>query len=379
LIDIDSFKTINELYGVDTGNQVLINLSKLLKEFGDINSYEAYRISGDEFALLSLEYQDLNSHTENIKKLLSDINRSHIYVDSITDTIEFNVTVGASFEKDNSLAKADMALFYAKKNKLSYIFYENSIDIINQLEKNRQWEREIRNGLLSDRFIPFYQPIFNKDRSILKYETLIRLKIVDKDSGGVKYITPFHFLDIASDTKQYLNISRVVIKKSFEQFKDQDMDFTINLSYQDIQSSMIKRELKLAINNYNLGNRVIFEILESESIENYEILTEFISDFRKFGVRFAIDDFGTGYSNFSHILDLSPDYIKIDGGLIKNIDTDKKSYELVKAIMIFAKELNIEVIAEHIHSKEVFDICNSIGVEQYQGFYLGMPKESLII
>ena len=118
---------------------------------------------------------------------------------------------------------------------------------------------------------------------------------------------------------------------------------------------------------------MIIEILETELIEDMHVMNTFISDFKKYGVRIAIDDFGTGHSNFSNILDLNPDYIKIDGSFIKNIHTDKKSYSLVKGIIESAKELNIRTIAEYIHCEEVFDVTLKLGIDEFQGFYFSEP------
>ncbi len=102
-------------------------------------------------------------------------------------------------------------------------------------------------------------------------------------------------------------------------------------------------------------------------------MQSFIKEVRKYGVRIAIDDFGTGHSNFTNIIDIEPDYIKIDGSFIRNIHTDSKSYSLVKGIINSAKELNIKTIAEFVHSKEVFDVVKELGVDEFQGYYFSEP------
>ncbi|MBP7226673.1 MAG: EAL domain-containing protein, partial [Aliarcobacter sp.] len=139
----------------------------------------------------------------------------------------------------------------------------------------------------------------------------------------------------------------------------------------DFVSSLDKNLDK--IDNEN-KDRIVFEILESDYITDYTLLEDFIMKYRNQGIKIAIDDFGTGYSNFSHIMKIRPNYIKIDGSLIKNIDTDKNSYELVKSIIDFSKALNIKVIAEFVHSKEVYNIVLELGVDEFQGFYLAEPS-----
>ncbi|PIE69844.1 MAG: hypothetical protein CSA21_00185 [Deltaproteobacteria bacterium] len=101
-----------------------------------------------------------------------------------------------------------------------------------------------------------------------------------------------------------------------------------------------------------------------------------ISQFRDLGTKIAIDDFGSGYSNFLHATKIDPDYIKIDGSLIKHIDTDVKSMAICKAIIGFARDLNVETVAEFIHSKEILDITTRLKVDKHQGFYLGEPKRA---
>ena len=122
-------------------------------------------------------------------------------------------------------------------------------------------------------------------------------------------------------------------------------------------------------------NRLVFEILESENLSDYDFLEEFVLKYKKLGIKIAIDDFGSGYSNFIRIIRLKPDYLKIDGSLIKNIDKDNNSYEIVKSIIAFSKTLNIRTIAEYVHSEEIFNLLLELGVDEFQGYYFGKPDE----
>lgn len=151
-------------------------------------------------------------------------------------------------------------------------------------------------------------------------------------------------------------------------------DFSINLSYGDIYNNTLISILTDYLQRFQkIGTRLIIEILETESIEDLEVMQLFIKEIRTFGVRIAIDDFGTGHSNFSNIIAIDPDYIKIDGSFIKNIDTDHTSYSLVKGIVNSAKDLNIKTIAEFVHKKEVFDIVKELGIDEFQGYYFSEP------
>jgi EAL domain-containing protein (putative c-di-GMP-specific phosphodiesterase class I) len=200
------------------------------------------------------------------------------------------------------------------------------------------------------------------------------------EKGEVVYLSPYFFLDISVKTKQYLQLSNQIISKALKDLKKTDKQISINLSFKDILDSefivFLDESLKKITNEDK--SRVVFEILESDYISDYTLLEEFISKYRKQGIKIAIDDFGTGYSNFAHILKIRPNYIKIDGSLIKNIYSDKNSYEMVKSIIDFSKALNIRVIAEFVHSQEVFDSLVELGVDELQGFYLAEPKPDFL-
>ena len=123
---------------------------------------------------------------------------------------------------------------------------------------------------------------------------------------------------------------------------------------------------------------VVFEILETASFENYEKLKDFIKTTKSFGCKIAIDDFGSGYSNFSHVLSLNVDYLKIDASLVKNILYDANSRVITQTIIDFAVNLNLKTIAEYVEDKESHELLDKIGANYIQGYYIGKPKESLV-
>jgi len=120
----------------------------------------------------------------------------------------------------------------------------------------------------------------------------------------------------------------------------------------------------------------LWNLMKLFYIEIYDLLCAKVElKYKKLGVKIAIDDFGSGYSNFIRIIRLKPDYLKIDGSLIKNIDKDNNSYEIVKSIIAFSKTLNIRTIAEYVHSEEIFNLLLELDVDEFQGYYFGKPDE----
>lgn len=175
-------------------------------------------------------------------------------------------------------------------------------------------------------------------------------------------------------TKLYSHITQEVIHQACNTFKDREEAFSINLSIDDIKDSNTVQEIIKTIIKTNTASRIIFEILESEGIENYEEVVNFITQIKALGAKIAIDDFGTGYSNFEHILKLNVDYIKIDGSLIKGIQQDKKHKIIVETIVDFAKKVGSKTIAEFVSDEEIFKNIKEIGVDFSQGYFTGKPS-----
>ncbi len=127
------------------------------------------------------------------------------------------------------------------------------------------------------------------------------------------------------------------------------------------------------------ANRIVFELLEDEQVKDFQIVKDFILLVKTFGCKIAIDDFGTGYSNFERLLEYKPDILKIDGCLIKDLDTNSYSKSVVRTIVSFAKEQNIKTIAEYVENETIFNIVKELGVDYTQGYYFSEPKPLNII
>ncbi|MEN8303511.1 MAG: EAL domain-containing protein, partial [Campylobacterota bacterium] len=372
LINIDRFSQINDLYGERFGNRVLIKFSFFLREtLGEKSSCKVYRLGGDEFVILSDETNPI-SVANNLTYLMQKMNESPLKINS--EEISLGITVGVSFEENSSLlSTANMALKIARRESKNIVLYTESLSLNAEYENNQKWITEIKSAIEEDRITMYFQPIVdNKTNTIDKYESLIRL--IDKNG---EVVTPYHFLDIAKKAKLYEKLSKIVIRKSFEAFKDNSYDFSINITIDDILNRNINEYIIKTLKEYKISNRVIFEIVETEGIENFETVETFIEMVKSFGCRISIDDFGTGYSNFEYLMKLQADFIKIDGSIIKEIIHDKRSELITSTIVAFAKELNIETIGEYVESKEINDKLIELGVDKSQGYYFGQPKATL--
>lgn len=368
LLDIDSFKDVNEYYGSTVGDTVLHEVTSMLTRFTQNKALHVYRVGSDEFALLENAPLDVENYEEMALELV-ELFKGHIIELPSNTSIELNVAIGFSLESDDIYEKASMALAEAKKREIDYLCYFKKIERTSQFADQIKWSHFIKEAIANDTVMPYFQPIFNTRNEIVKYECLVRI-LNDKEEA----IPPGLFLSISKKVKKYSDIEKMLIDKSFKEIAGTNTIISLNLLARDMSDSNVSNYVIEKLREYNVSKQVVFEILEDESIENLERVQNFIDRVKRMGCKIAIDDFGTGYSNFSYLLKLKPDYIKIDGTLIRYLDTDEKSVAIVSAIITFAKKLGIKTIAEYVHNERVHTICLALGVDEFQGFYLGAPS-----
>jgi len=369
IVDIDAFKRINDTYGEAIGNIVLFKVAQLLKVTGTERGCKVYRIGSDEFALLKDQKFKLEECLETITQVIHAINKDVIYIKQYDLSLRVDVTVGISNQQINTLETAGMALRIAKNEKLEYQIYCDNCSLYSEYKNDIAWTKIIENAVNNNRVVPYYQPIVDKDNKIVKYESLIR--IVDEEN----LYLPSEFLDIAKKVKFYSQLEKMMITKVFEQVKETGISISINLSIEDIFNESLINFMEKELRENNIAHLITFELLENESIIEYDQVMEFIEKVKNMGCMIAIDDFGSGYSNFQYLLQLKPDYIKIDGSSVQNIHTDKNAYLITKTINDFAHNLGIKTVAEFVHCKEVFDVLKGLGIDEYQGYYFSKPMK----
>ncbi|MGA2141158.1 MAG: EAL domain-containing protein [Brevinematales bacterium] len=389
IINIDSFQEINDFYGNEIGDFLIQEMGMRLKNVLPSEDYKLYKMPADEYAVLfdkDICRDEFEQMIQVLMKLFREeiSEKDFIYHGIVAHiTIAIGIAIGSEIDptkntggKWHNLAlNADMALKKAKRLQKNYIIFNESMQISKEYEYNISWAKKLKDSIRGNNIVPYFQPILNNHTNkIEKYECLVRM--IDVDG---KVHPPLLFLDMAKKSKLYHDITKIMISKSISRFHDKIYDFSINLSVDDIldeeTNDFIMKKLK---ENYRTVSRLVFEILESEGIENYTQVKSFIDEIKQYQCKIAIDDFGTGYSNFSHILQLNVDYIKIDASLTRYIHQDKNSQIITQTIVDFTKKLGIKTIAEFVHSKEVFDKVCELGIDYSQGYYFGEPKSTLL-
>ena len=366
-IVVDDFETINSFYGYIVGDFVLEQVALFLKE--KIDS-KVYRVSGSEFAIV-VEYFDFYRLKEFLQNLYDTISGFAIFYQKTKIMVTFTLASSASASIKHTLSKVAMAMHYAKKVRLPFWIYEDSMRLENKYKQNLLYANKVRKAVEEGRVVPYFQPIMdNKKEKITKYEVLARM--IDENES---VIAPDIFLPIAKKVKVYDIITRTIIDKAFEAFADKNIEFSVNLSIDDVMDADIYRYIIEKLKSFSkMAPFVTFELLESEAIEDFGKVGEFIKELKRYGAKVAIDDFGSGYSNFSYLVSMNVDFLKIDGMLIKDIDTNMDNYLVVEGIVNFAQKLGITVIAEYVHSSTVQAKVKELGIDFSQGFYIDKPK-----
>ena len=368
IINIDRFQELNDLYGHNEGDNILVEFAEFLKT-QLIDDAILFKLHSDEYGILFSNEEDIEYFEKYITVLVTLISKEKFHVDNGKSNIFLNCTVGIAHGSTLLLANSDIALKQAKKRKVNYLVYNQSMHVEHQYEQNLQWTKKIKDAIKEDRIVSLFQPIVDcKTQKIVKYESLIRMV----DEKG-EYISPMYFLDLAKKNKLYHELTKIVIDKTFEAFIDSKEKVSLNLSVDDILNPEIVELLKQKLTTTGIGSRIVFEIIESEGIENFDNVMEFIIEIKKYGCQISIDDFGTGYSNFEYLMKLKVDYIKIDASMIKDIDTNNESEMITETIVDFAKKFGIKTIAEFVYSKSVFEKVHNLNVDYAQGYYFGKP------
>ncbi|MFW2581020.1 EAL domain-containing protein [Aliarcobacter butzleri] len=370
ILDIVSFSDVNDFFGYKTGDSVLKIVARKIEELLiDKENYKVYRDHSDTFCIVA-QNEDRDKFIKNIDEISKTIAKVPIVIKSRELYVQLSYVF--SFEsKENLLETANIIKRYSHANK-NIIIYDKALELEKDYEKNIFWTLKIKKALDEDKIVPYFQPIYNlKTSKIEKYEALVRL--ID----GNNVISPYYFLDISKKSKQYLQLTKTMIQKTFDYFRDKDFEFSINLTFEDIKSEYISSFIIELLKEYKIGHRVVFEIVESEEIDNFRKINEFFVTIREYGCKIAIDDFGSGYSNFEYLAKLNVDYIKIDGSLIKDILINKSSQNIVSMLVNFAKGQKVKTIAEFVSNKDILNKVRELGIDYVQGYYIKEPIASI--
>lgn len=378
LFDIDQFKNINDSSGHNVGDELLIKVAdKLLSIIRDTDIVA--RLGGDEFVVIS--YCIDQDHAEKVvQKICTEIATVKVTVNNI----DLGVTISAGmlifpapgFSSQELMATVDIAMYKAKQMGRGGWCLASMEDLARDEIRHRvNWKAKIEKALEEDRFILYYQPIMRiTDRSISHYECLLRML----DENG-EIIPPGMFTGIAEHFGLITKIDQRVIDLAFEKqslFIKQGLDIhlSINLSGEMLSNPNAFSIIAEHLDKWNVpAHKFIFEVLETQAVTNIQAARDFMTYVTNIGGKFALDDFGVGFSSMSHLKQLPVQYLKIDGGFIKNLASNKEDQLFVKAINDVGQGMGIKTIAEFVENEAILKELSEMGVNYAQGYGIGKP------
>ena len=371
ILHINQISAIKELYGFDVVKKIIINKSDKLKNLVTDRDAKVYNINLQKFAILVTSKVLFEKYLSLIKYSVLNNIEFDIYNCSNGDSIMSDFTAGISYGREHLHHHSNVALQEAIISKETFKIYDNNplnIDLKRTtLDRLKIYKCALHDGDI----IPYFQPIVSaNDGRVMKYEALARLQ-----TPNGEIISPYYFLNSAIEDKTFEFFTRQMMQKVFNVYALSKTDLSLNLTYENINSNTMVEYIKNRLNKYG-GEGITFEIVETEEIREYRVLEDFILMVKSYGSKVSIDDFGSGYSNFTNIIKLNIDYIKIDGSLITNLLKDEKVFNMVQGLIEFAKSINVQTIAEFVTSKELADISKELGIDYLQGYYYGEPKSA---
>ena len=392
VININDFGEFNDFYGITVGDKALLEVAQRLSlKSSDIG---LYKTGPDEFvATLSNQvFSTINQHTlaELAHRLYQGICQAPLVIENSEYSI--TVSIGGAIVASNALLppetytaenltssasqlhrQADLARRFAKKQRIEYCCFSQEMANSEAFEENMRQSRMLAMAAQEQWVEPYIQLIQPLINAPVKFECLMRIKL---PTGEI--LAPYQFMSAARKSQLYPQLMRCMLTKSIALFKDQPYEFSVNITLDDIAIPQnLEAILALLHNEADVSKRLTFELLESEEITNYEAVEHFIKLVKPLGCKIAIDDFGAGYSNFVHLLSLDIDFIKIDGSLIRYVDTDPKAQLLVETIATFAHKMGIQTVAEFVENEKILALLHQYHIDYAQGYLLGKPAATI--
>ena len=375
-MDLDQFKAVNDSCGHAAGDELLkqisIIISTILRETDTLA-----RLGGDEFGLLLIGCP-LDKAFLLAEEIRKNIEKFRFHWDKKTFKVGISIGIVTINDSSGSIkdiqSAADTACYLAKEQGRNRVhIYETDTTAIEKHTNETNWLNRINIALDNDKFILFFQKIASiQNASHEHYEVLIRM--FDEDG---QTIPPNSFIPAAERFDIMSSVDSWVIKNTLlimQQDQYLDINFSINLSGQSLSDKSFMQDCINQINTSKVNpTHLCFEITETAMIENLSNAIRSVSTLQELGCKIALDDFGSGLSSFAYLKNLPVDYLKIDGSLIKDIETDKVNVTMVKSIIHIGHSMGLETIAEYVENQAIADILQDLKIDYVQGYGVAKP------
>lgn len=376
-IDIYNFSLINDSFGQSIGDIYLQETAKVLEKMIQEIAVDpkvklrVYRMGADEFVIVCAD-------PSYVKQLIDALTHTYLVrYNDIDMPLTFNFGLAHSNKnstRSSLLTQAELAVKDAIINQQRYSVYTGDDSYKIRYQTNLEWVKRIKSAFENNRFEAHFQPIvLTEDESCAKFEVLIRLREEDNE-----VISPFEFLPVLQKMGLEKRLTKVIIDQSFELMRHCNKDISINMTRDDLDEEMLSY-LKESLHQHDVdAASVSIELVETEELLHGQY-TKIIQKIKALGCKISIDDFGTGYSNFAYLTEIRPDFLKIDGSLIKDIDINVENRNIVKGIVDMARSLHIALIAEFVSTPDIYTIIKELGIDYAQGYHFGKAESCDVI
>ena len=382
-LDLDGFKVVNDTYGHNVGDELLIILAKHMGEAlreGDTMA----RLGGDEFVAVLVdleEHQDCEPIIERLLQATSNV----VNVGNIT--LQVSSSIGVTFypqdgiDADQLMRQADQAMYLAKQSgKNRYFLFDIVQDVA--LKAQRENLEDILRAIEQEEFVLYYQPKVNiKTGEIIGAEALVRWQ---HPKRGL--LQPLTFLPSLENNPMSIRLGEWVIETALMQIAQWhtlglNIPISVNVGgYQLQQSNFVERLHQLLMVHSDVNPHDLeLEILETSALEDISQVSDVIHRCQKLGIRFALDDFGTGYSSLTYLKHLPAELLKIDQSFIRDMLSDPDDLAIIEGILGLAKAFRRNVIAEGVETVEHGELLLALGCEWAQGYGIAKPMPAHLI
>jgi len=379
-IDLDNFKFANDTLGHLAGDQILIEVTRLLGSHMRDNDLLA-RLGGDEFAIILHDVDEELAVTAANDFRLSIAAYHFVHAGK---TIDIGCSIGIAMMNDDILrteellAKADYACHVAKTKgrNMVHLYHFDDRREVAAIYADMGWTRIIKRAIENDRFFLVSQPIIDSiSQEEFAREVLIRLN--DQNST---IAMPSGFIPAAERFGLMPDIDRWVISRTIGYLQEdviqgRESRYSINLSAATFNDQATLDYIRYLIEHSGVSaENLIFEITETMAITHMESASKTLEGLRALGCQTALDDFGAGHASYLYLKDLPVDYVKIDGSFIKDLLKEPLHMAMVRSMKEVADAVGIRTIAEYVEDKATMEVLRAAGIDYLQGYYLGRPK-----
>lgn len=382
-VDLDKFKTINDLMGHAYGDLLLVEIAKRLRS--SVREVDTVaRLGGDEFLVLiesigSNEESAMQKAAQIANVICMAINKPFLLNDKvihISSSIGVSTFCGKDESMDSLIQRADMAMYHAKESGRNTVQFFDPV-MQELVEKRAELEADLRQAIANQQFELYYQVQVDNCQKVFGVEALIRW---NHPLRGL--VMPAHFIPFAEESTLILGIGTWVLETACKQIsawgnneQTRHLSIAINVSAQQFQQADFVEQVSDMIQKYKIvPARLKLELTESMALDKIGMIVSKMSVLKNtLGVRLSLDDFGTGYSSLSYLKQLPVDQIKIDQSFVRDLTTNISDEVMVKTIIDMAHNFNLDVIAEGVETQSHAAILEKHGCLSYQGYLFGKP------